>query len=133
MGDAAALAAAGVNRVVLGTAAVAEPNLVDAVAAQCDAEAIPDRRDDVETLVRAALGSPSVARTMIDGAPHIVESDREVPRETRHQRVGIAGCDHTGCKYISILVGHTLAVAEKKSIALQPLIQKVRIVDVAVR
>lgn len=34
--------------------------LETAVASQCEAEAIPDRADDVRTLVAAALGSPSV-------------------------------------------------------------------------
>jgi ATP-dependent helicase/nuclease subunit A len=40
----------------LGTAA----GLDDAVAAQCQAEAVPDRGDDVRRLVEAALGSPVV-------------------------------------------------------------------------
>ena len=42
-------------------------NLEDAVAAQCEAEAIPDRRADVTELVRAALGSP-VVRAATEGA-----------------------------------------------------------------
>ncbi|MFL6207098.1 MAG: UvrD-helicase domain-containing protein [Acidimicrobiales bacterium] len=40
----------------LGTGA----GLDDAVAAQCHAEAVPDRADDVRTLVQDALGAPSV-------------------------------------------------------------------------
>ncbi|HXQ62465.1 MAG TPA: UvrD-helicase domain-containing protein [Acidimicrobiales bacterium] len=40
----------------LGTGA----GLDDALAAQCEAEAVPDRLDDVRKLVRDALGSPSV-------------------------------------------------------------------------
>jgi len=39
--------------------------LDDALAAQCEAEAVPDRLDDVSRLVRAALGSPSV----VEAAP----------------------------------------------------------------
>jgi ATP-dependent helicase/nuclease subunit A len=39
-----------------------------AVAAQCEAEAVPDRADEVRNLVRAALDSPSVAEAA--GLPH---------------------------------------------------------------
>ncbi len=42
--------------------------LDDAVAAQCQAEAVPERADDVRTLVRAALGSPVVQAAA--AAPH---------------------------------------------------------------
>jgi ATP-dependent helicase/nuclease subunit A len=42
--------------------------LAAAVAAQCQAEAVTDRVADVDTLVRAALGSPSVRAAA--GAPH---------------------------------------------------------------
>jgi hypothetical protein len=42
--------------------------LEDAVAAQCHAEAVPDRVDDVRRLVQDALGSPAVRAAA--GAPH---------------------------------------------------------------
>jgi ATP-dependent helicase/nuclease subunit A len=42
--------------------------LDDAVAAQCQAEAVPDRADDVRRLVREALGSPTVQAAAV--APH---------------------------------------------------------------
>jgi ATP-dependent helicase/nuclease subunit A len=42
--------------------------LQPAVAAQCEAEAVPDRADDVTRLVRAALDSPSVRAAA--AAPH---------------------------------------------------------------
>ena len=48
----------------LGTGA----GLDDAVAAQCQAEAVPDRADDVRRLVEDALGSPSVVAA--SGSPH---------------------------------------------------------------
>ena len=55
--------------------------LETAVASQCEAEAIPERADDVRTLVAAALGSPSVREAA--AGPHWREVYACAPVEGR--------------------------------------------------
>jgi ATP-dependent helicase/nuclease subunit A len=55
--------------------------LDEALVAQCEAEAVPDRADDVRTLVLQALGSPSVVAAA--GSPHWREIYACIPVDGR--------------------------------------------------
>ena len=85
-----------------------------------------------ETTIKGLLEAEDVVNTAKAMTALGADANRGADGIWRVQGVGIAGCDHAGCKYVSILIGHALAVAEEEAIALQPLIQKVRIVDIAV-
>ncbi len=67
-GTAVGRAVHGVLQTVPLDAHPADAPVRDAVAAQCQAEAIPERDDTVRTLVGQALGSPSVVEA--SGSPH---------------------------------------------------------------
>ena len=72
-----------------------------------------------------------MARAVVDGAAHVVERDGEIAGEAGHQGIGIAHRHHAGGEDIAVLIGQALAIAEQEAVALQPLIEKVGVVDIA--
>ena len=59
--------------------------------------------------------------------------DRVVARDAGHHGVGVAERHHAGGEDVAVLVDQALAVAEQEALALQALVEKVRIVGVALR
>jgi len=80
-----------------------------------------------------AITVAAVADAMVDGPPHVVQRHREVARKACHQRVGIAQRHHAGGEHVAVLIGHALAIAQQEAITLQPVVQIVGIVGVALR
>ena len=74
-----------------------------------------------------------VTRLIVDHAPDLFERDREIARYAGHHGVRIALSNHGGAKVVAILVDHPLTVSQQITLALEPLVQELRIKRIALR
>src|SRR5262249_22572630 len=74
-----------------------------------------------------------MARLGIDAAADILERHREIARDARYHRIGIAERDHARGEMVAVLVDEALDVALEKALALEPLVEKSGIGRVALR
>src|SRR5262249_47518988 len=75
----------------------------------------------------------AVARLGIDDPAHVLERDREVSRDARYHRVGVAERHHAGGEVVAVGVDQPMAVALQEAFALEPLVQVVRVRCIALR
>ena len=69
----------------------------------------------------------------VNQTAHLFQTDGEIAGDARHHRIRIAEPDHGGGKMIAVLIDQALAVTEQKPLALQPVIEKLRIGHIAMR
>ena len=69
----------------------------------------------------------------VNDAAHFLKADREIAGDAGDHRVGVANRHHGRAKAVAVLVYQALAVAVEKALALQPLVEKLRVDNIAVR
>ncbi len=74
-----------------------------------------------------------MARTVVDDAADLLERDREIPGDARHHRIGVTVGDHRRREVVAVLVDQALAVAHQKALALQTLVEELRVHGVSAR
>src|SRR5262249_46452522 len=66
-------------------------------------------------------------------APDLFQRRGKAARDAGYHAVGIALRDHAGGEDVAVLIGHALAVAMEGALALQALIEELRVMRVALR